>query len=226
MIPRLFVCLLLLSAGSTLSQSPIKDKHPDYVAFAKEHGGYITTITDANGKTWSVPVDPPASPDTQVRGVPPGLIAEPIRVPKGLTLIEDPAVDLAEEARMQVLEAQLAAEAAKKEKRATEIRIAGELAGVFLVAAGLWLAIRYRERWVPRTIRGKQSLVLLPVALWCGWCCLREALSVVEMRHPVNAVATAVLLSMPAILLGAVVLWWISNPVAGREDRLDTETSQ
>jgi len=207
LIPRLFVCLLLLSAGSTLSQSPIKDKHPDYVAFAKEHGGYITTITDANGKTWSVPVDPPASPDTQVRGVPPGLIAEPIRVPKGL-------------------EAQLAAEAAKKEKRATEIRIAGELAGVFLVAAGLWLAIRYRERWVPRTIRGKQSLVLLPVALWCGWCCLREALSVVEMRHPVNAVATAVLLSMPAILLGAVVLWWISNPVAGREDRLDTETSQ
>jgi hypothetical protein len=71
--------------------------------------------------------------------------------------------------------------------------------------------IRKSRKLIPRTSRAKQFTVLLLVASWCSVCCLYQIFDTWMMRHPVDAVATALLFSAPSIVFGAVLLWWLSQ---------------
>lgn len=71
--------------------------------------------------------------------------------------------------------------------------------------------IGYGKKVVPRSTRAKQLAVLLPVASWCSACCLYEVLHPLLMIHPINAAVTAMLLSTPALVFGAVFIWWLSQ---------------
>ena len=97
--------------------------------------------------------------------------------------------------------------------RAIEVTIAGVLIAGLLVTFFRYRKelIRLSKRLAPRTIRAKQLAVLLPVATWCSACCLYEVLHPRLMIHPINAAVTALLLSTPALIFGAVVLWWLSQ---------------
>lgn len=88
------------------------------------------------------------------------------------------------------------------------VLIAGLLVTLFRYRMKL---IGYSRKVVPQTIRAKQLAVLLPVASWCSGCCLYEVLHPGLMIHPINAAVTALLLSTPALIFGAVFLWWISQ---------------
>jgi len=61
------------------------------------------------------------------------------------------------------------------------------------------------------TASTKRRTAVLVAAAWCSWCCLHEVLNPVSMRHPINAAVAAMLLSMPAIILGAATLWIIGT---------------
>lgn len=71
------------------------------------------------------------------------------------------------------------------------------------------------KRLIPRTSRTRQLAVLLLVASWCSICCLYQAFDPWMMRHPIDAVATTLLFSAPAIIFGAVCLWWLSQANKG-----------
>ncbi|MGB8480473.1 MAG: tetratricopeptide repeat protein [Acidobacteriaceae bacterium] len=88
----------------------------------------------------------------------------------------------------------------------------------FLVGALAFLMVRYSRKLIgysmkliPRTTRAKQLAIVLPVASWCSACCLYQALDPRLIHHPVNAAITALLFSTPALIFGAVSLWWLSQ---------------
>ena len=129
------------------------------------------------------------------------------------------------EALDKYIEVSEAIGAAKTEKAAKDRRMVGLVLGSSALLAGVVLLIHFRNKLVPRTRRGRQTAVLLLVASWCSACCLYPALTPALMRHPVDATVRAFLLSMPALLLGAVALWVVSIPVAPRDNRSDTGAS-
>lgn len=86
---------------------------------------------------------------------------------------------------------------------------------VALVRFGKTL-LRYIQKTLPRTSGAKQLTVLLAVGAWCTACCLFQALNPTVMRHPINAAVTALLFSVPALIFGAVCLWWLSRPPDSR----------
>jgi hypothetical protein len=71
--------------------------------------------------------------------------------------------------------------------------------------------IGYGKKVIPRTPRTKQFVIVMSVASWCSACCLYQALDPTRMRHPINAAVTALLFSTPAVICGAVLLWWLSQ---------------
>lgn len=107
---------------------------------------------------------------------------------------------------------------AKEKQRERRIRILIAAIGVaFLTGVAFTLfrfrkkLISYGKKLVPRTTSAKQLAVLLPVASWCSACCLYLALDPRLMHHPINAAVTALLFSAPALIVGAVSLWWLSQ---------------
>ena len=129
------------------------------------------------------------------------------------------------EALDKYIEVSDAISAAKKEKAAKEQQMVWIVLGSCALLAGVVLGIRFRNKLVPRPRRSRQTAVLLLVASWCSACCVYPALTPALMRHPIDAAVRALLLSMPALLLGAVALWAVSNPVAPPENRSDTGAS-
>jgi hypothetical protein len=104
------------------------------------------------------------------------------------------------------------------EHRARQTRSIRLVAMAALIGFGLFVLVHQRRRVlrlcrtaVPKSTRAKQLSIILPVACWCSTCCLFEVMNPVSMRHPVNAAITAILLSAPAIIFGAVGLWWLSS---------------
>ena len=67
------------------------------------------------------------------------------------------------------------------------------------------------KKLIPRTLRTKQLAALLLVASWCSVSCLYQLFDPRLMRHPIDAAATALLFSAPAVIFGAVYLWWLSQ---------------
>jgi TPR repeat protein len=67
------------------------------------------------------------------------------------------------------------------------------------------------KKLIPQTSRTKQLAVLLLVASWCSVSCLYQLFAPWMMRHPIDAAATALLFSAPAVIFGAVYLWWLSQ---------------
>ena len=114
-----------------------------------------------------------------------------------------------------LLDTMVAREANQREERDSTIKEA------VLAGAGVCLALLLYYNWqmlisrgkklIPRTLRAKQLAVLLFVASWCCVCCLYEAFDSWAMRHPINALATALLFSAPALIFGAVSLWWLTQ---------------
>lgn len=70
--------------------------------------------------------------------------------------------------------------------------------------------ISHMSKHIPRTSRAKQLAVVLLVASWCSASCLYQLFDPWMLRHPIDAVATALLFSAPAVIFGAVYLWWLS----------------
>jgi len=90
--------------------------------------------------------------------------------------------------------------------------------GVELLAVLIFTLIRhgkplasYATSLIPRSLRSKQLAIVLPVALWCSACCLFQALDPKGTQHSINAAVLALLLSAPALIFGAVSLWWVSQ---------------
>lgn len=122
----------------------------------------------------------------------------------------------------------------QERKRIREERVfIGVSAFAFIVAAGI--LVHYRKRCIafcmghiPRSTRVRQLLVSTAIACWCSGCSLYELLDTESMRHPVNAAITALLLCVPALVLGGVALWWISTvrpsvgPIPMGQERVDS----
>lgn len=68
--------------------------------------------------------------------------------------------------------------------------------------------------FVESNIRKKQLAVLLLVSSWCSICCIYPVFKPKLINHPINAVVTALLLAMPALIFGGVSMWWLSISVA------------
>ena len=102
-----------------------------------------------------------------------------------------------------------------RDRRNRELILAGKLCACFALVTVVivyWRKIfGLLRRLIPRTTAQKQLAVLMPVALWCSGCCLFEVLRSDAMRHPINAAVTAALLAAPAIVLGALAFWWLSQ---------------
>jgi hypothetical protein len=106
-----------------------------------------------------------------------------------------------------------------KSKRGQLLRFNFVVLGYLSGLAGLgFVVVRYRRKFisyskslVPRSTRAKQLAVLFPVASWCSACCLYQVLDPMLMRHPINAAVTALLFSVPALIFGAISLWWLSQ---------------
>ena len=115
---------------------------------------------------------------------------------------------------------ELLAEAKEKQlERRNRILIAA--IGVAFLTSVAFTLFRFRKKLIntskkliSRTTRAKQLAILLPVASWCSACCLYQVLTPRLMHHPINAAVTAMLLSAPALIFGAVSLWWLSHPLA------------
>ena len=68
-----------------------------------------------------------------------------------------------------------------------------------------------RNKIIPQTLRAKQLAILLLAGSWCSACCVYQAFNPKLMHHPINAAVTALLFSAPALIFGAVFLWWLSQ---------------
>jgi len=125
----------------------------------------------------------------------------------------DAQAALAGEEEVQALLAEVEAEHRAREKR---------IALLVILAApgslGLYVLFRSRRRIlrlctsaIPKSSRARQLSIILPAACWSSACCLCQALDPIAMEHPVNAAVAAVLYSAPALIFGAVGLWWVGS---------------
>jgi len=139
-------------------------------------------------------------------------------VPQDMALAEMWAQKAADQGNVeaQKLSSTLAAlKATRREERRVTILVA-----ICLVVLA-WLVsllVRKRERLIhnsnrliPRTLRAKKLAVLLLLATWCSVSCLYQLFDPWMLAHPIDAAATALLFSAPAVIFGAVYLWWLSQ---------------
>ena len=143
-------------------------------------------------------------------------------VPRDLTLAETWARKAAEQndSKAQVLLSTLSALKERSRQEQNETIVA--LGGVALLASFVWVLVQNRARFIPyckkiipRASRTKQLVVLLLVASWCTICCLYVLFDPWMSRRPLEAAATVLFSSAPAVIFGSVYFWWVSKEGKG-----------
>jgi hypothetical protein len=121
--------------------------------------------------------------------------------------------ELVGEEQIQALLAEVRAEHRAHQRRIALLAISAALGGL-----GLYTLFHQRRRVlrlcrsaIPKSSRARQLSIILPAAAWCSACCLYQVVDPIAMQHPVNAAVAAALYSAPALIFGAVGLWWLSS---------------